>query len=88
MALCQILEFNGGGHSGKKVVKDILNCADIVERYPELGKKEVCLENLGQGNRFLLLVKWYKIIYFIDDSHIVVTDIFDVPQDPKKMKPE
>ncbi len=86
--LRQILEFNGGGLAGKKVVKEILNRADILERYPELGKKEIYLKNLGQGHRFLLLGRRYKIIYFIDDSLIVVTDIFDVRQDPEKMKPE
>ena len=84
--LRQIMDFNGG-RKEKKIVTDILDRADELENYPELGPEEDNLKSLGQGHRSLLVGTLYKIIYLIAKPFIVITDIFDVRQDPDKMKP-
>jgi len=86
-SLRQIFNFNGGGRKGKKVVTDILDRADELEAYPELGQEEENLKPLGQGHRSLLVGTLYKIIYLIAKPFIIITDIFDTRQDPDKMKP-
>jgi plasmid stabilization system protein ParE len=84
--LRQVQDFNGG-KKGKKVVNRILDRADELETYPELGPVEDRLKPLNQGHRSLLVGTLYKIVYLIVKPFIIITDIFDVRQDPDKMKP-
>lgn len=84
--LRQIMDFNGA-RIGKKIVTDILDRADELEKYPELGPEEDNLKPLGQRHRSLLVGTLYKIIYRIAKPFIIITDIFDVRQDPDSMKP-
>lgn len=85
--LRQIIDFNGGGKKAHKIARNILDRADELEGYPELGPEEDNLKHMGQGHRSLLVGTLYKIVYLITKPFIVITDIFDVRQDPDKMKP-
>jgi len=84
--LRQILDFNGG-RKGKRIVTDILDRADELEKYPELGPEEESLESLQEGHRSLLVGTLYKIVYLIAKPFIIITDIFDTRQNPNKIKP-
>lgn len=84
--LSQIKDFNKG-HKGKRIVTEILDRADELEKYPELGPEEDNLKILGQGHRSLLVGRQHKIIYLIVTPFIIITDIFDIRQHPEKMKP-
>lgn len=42
---------------------------------------------MKQGHRSLLVGTLYKIVYLIAAPVILITDVFDVRQDPEKMKP-
>ena len=44
--LRQIMDFNGG-RKGKKIATDILDRADELQNYPELGPEEDNLKHLG-----------------------------------------
>lgn len=83
--LRQVQDFNGG-EKGKKVVKSILDRADELEIYPELGPVEDNFKPLNQGHRSLLVGTLYKIVYLIVKPFIIITDIFDVRQNPDNMK--
>ena len=52
---------------------------------PYLGQRETRLRYLNKDHRRLIEGN-FKIIYFIKDDSIFITDIFDSRQDPKKMK--
>ena len=52
---------------------------------PYLGQRETRLQYLNKDHR-RLIEGYFKIIYFIKDDSIYITDIFDSRQDPKKMK--
>lgn len=80
------MDFNGGA-KGKKIANDILDRADELLEYPELGPEEENLKYMEQGHRSLLVGTLYKIVYLIAKPLIVITDIFDVRQDSDKMKP-
>lgn len=82
----QIIDFNGK-KKGHKIARDIFNRADELLQNPKLGPPESNLEELDQGHRSLLVGTLYKIVYLIKAPIIFVTDIFDVRQDPDKMKP-
>ena len=52
---------------------------------PYLGQQEAQLAHLKKNHR--RLVEWnFKIVYYVQDDLIYITDIFDTGQDPQKMK--
>lgn len=52
---------------------------------PHLGQREARLEHLQKDHRRLIEGN-FKIIYFIEQETVFITDIFDTRQNPKKMK--
>jgi len=72
---------------GNKVGTQIADRAEELEGHPELGPEEQNLVHHGKGHRSLLVGTLYKIVYLIVFPVILITDIFDVRQDPDKMKP-
>lgn len=72
---------------GKQVVRQIRDRAKELETNPELGPVERNLEELKQGHRSLLVGTIYKIVYLLAKPLIIITDIFDVRQDPDEMRP-
>ncbi len=77
----------GNAEKGRNISRAILEQAKKLESHPHLGPAEEHLKQLGQGHRYLLVDKLYKIIYLIIKPVIFITDIFDTRQDPEKMKP-
>ena len=72
----------------KKVIEiknQLLNKADSLSIYPEIGQREEYLEHLGRDHR-RLVEGYFKIIYRIDGNYVYITDFFDSRQDPEKMK--
>ena len=78
---------SGNSREGRKISHDILKKSKTLAEYPYLGQEEENFKKLGQGHRYLLVGKLYKIIYFIAKPFIYITDIFDTRQNPNKMKP-
>ena len=77
----------GSLKKGRKTVREILYRAGELEHNPELGPIEENLSHMKQGHRSLLVGTLYKIVYLIAAPVILITDVFDVRQDPEKMKP-
>ncbi len=71
----------------KKIKKDIFKAVKLLVRYPELGQIELYLEKLNEGYRYILSGN-YKVIYKIQDENIIISDVFDVRQNPTKMNDE
>ncbi len=67
-----------------KIKREILASVKLLVRYPELGQFELFLETLNEGYRYILSGN-YKVIYKIQDKNIVISDLFDVRQNPIKM---
>lgn len=67
-----------------KIRKQILDSTKKLIQNPESGQLESYLEKLNQQHRYIL-VSNYKIIYKIDNNHILINDVFDVRQNPIKM---
>ncbi len=70
-----------------KLRKDIGKKTKLLEQNPELGQAEEYLEELGQGHRYLIVAKLYKLIYLVAKPFIFITDIFDTRQNPDDMRP-
>ena len=63
----------------------ILDAADTLLLQPMQGQEEPFLAHLGQNHR-RLVIGHYKIIYRVIGEYIYKTDIFDLRQNPGKMK--
>jgi len=70
-----------------KLRKDIRKKAKLLSRNPEMGQEEEYLKELGQGHRYIIVAKLYKLIYLIAKPFIFITDIFDTRQNPDDMRP-
>ena len=70
----------------QRLVQKIIDATIILENNPKSGRKEDLLTNRSQEFRFLI-VKNYKIIYWIDYefSIINISMVFDTRQNPDKV---
>ena len=67
-----------------KIRKQILDSTKQLIKNPDSGQLEFYLERINLNHRYIL-IKNYKIIYRTIDNQIVISDIFDVRQNPIKM---
>jgi plasmid stabilization system protein ParE len=76
----------GNKRHGTRLRKSIVKQSRLLSKHPEMGPEEPNLKHLGQGHRFILVEKLYKVVYLIAKPIIFITDVFDTRQDPDKMK--
>jgi len=62
----------------------LLGTAKGLSKNPKIGQFEIYLDHLEEGHR-RVIVGQYKIIYYITEDKIIVSDFFDTRQDPNKM---
>jgi len=67
-----------------KITNSILAKTSILETH-SIGVKEQLLAQLKQEHRYIIEGN-YKIIYFIKDSTVYITHVFDTRQNPDKLK--
>ncbi len=85
-AILDYLEEQNVSHTVINRIRDkILEAANVLLVFPDIGSPEFELEHLGQNHR-RIVKDHYKIIYRLEGENIYVTDIFDTRQDPAKMK--
>lgn len=65
-------------------VLKIINRVEQLSTFPNSGQEEELLKPLNQNSRYLVEGN-YKIIYQFQDGIIIITDIFHVKQNPKKL---
>lgn len=70
-----------------KLKKDIKKKSELLSQNPELGQEEDYLKELGQGHRYVIVTKLYKLIYLVTAPFIFITDVFDTRQNPNDMHP-
>ncbi|MBW7867302.1 MAG: type II toxin-antitoxin system RelE/ParE family toxin [Brumimicrobium sp.] len=71
----------------KKIVNGIVNQTIELDKMPEMGQIEEILKDDEREFRYLVYTN-YKIVYFINKNakRIVIANVFDTRQDPKKLK--
>jgi len=78
-------KFNASVKVARKFVKKIVETTIILQNSPEIGRIEDLLKDRKIEYRFLV-VKNYKIIYWIKDNFIKIAAVFDTRQNPEKIK--
>ena len=69
----------------RKPVKEIVATTLLLQNRPKIGRKEDLLKYRKFEYRFIVVRK-YKIIYWIEDNYIKIATVFDVRQNPEKIK--
>ena len=69
----------------ERIADRVFDAIDRLRDHPGSGQYEPWLDILQMKHRRLVVGK-FKIVYRISNELIIVTDIFDARQDPKRMK--
>lgn len=71
----------------QKLINGIVDTTIGIEKQPEIGQVEICLNDRKQGFRYLVY-KNYKIVYWVNYEfrRIEIANLFDTRQDPEKIK--
>lgn len=69
----------------KKLFKEIKNLKNLLIDNPYIGSKEELLESLDGDFRRIVLQKHIKIIYFVKNDSIFLTDIWDTRRNPETL---
>lgn len=67
-----------------KYILRLINRVEQLIIFPNSGQEEELLKPLKQNSRYLVEGN-YKIIYQFQDDTIIITDVFHVKQNPKKL---
>jgi toxin ParE1/3/4 len=82
-----ILDFyieNANPKVAHRIRIQILSSTKQLSKYPESGQIEPHLVKLKKQYRYLIVGHW-KVLYRVDDKTILIADIFDVRQNPRKL---
>jgi plasmid stabilization system protein ParE len=67
-----------------KYVLKLINRVEQLIEFPNSGQEEILLKPLHQNSRYLIEGN-YKIIYLFQNDKIIITDVFHLKQNPKKL---
>jgi plasmid stabilization system protein ParE len=76
---------NANSKIAHKIRRQILGATKQLISHPESGQFEPHLLQLSKQYRYLVVGHW-KVIYRIDENQIVINDIFDARQNPRRLK--
>lgn len=68
-----------------EIIDQVFDRAESLRDFPLSGQVEPILSSRLREYR-RLTISYYKIIYFVEQEIVFITDIFDSRQDPKKMR--
>ena len=68
-----------------EIVEEVFKKAETLKNFPYSGQKETMLSNRKNLYR-RLVVRYFKIVYFIEGENVFVVAFFDTCQDPNKLK--
>jgi toxin ParE1/3/4 len=71
----------------QRIKSEILTATKPLKKHPESGQIELNLEKLKEEHRYILKGNC-KIIYKEIPEGLLITDVFDTRQDPKKISDE
>ena len=67
-----------------EIVRQVFEKAETLKTFPQSGQKETML--LHRKNQYRrLVIRYFKIVYFIEGENVHIVAIFDTRQDPKRL---
>ena len=87
--LAQVLEYHktqGNPKKGKRTVLEIIKHSIKLGKQPNLGSVQEEMSSATKTYRALVVNRYYKVIYRAENERILIVEIFDVRQDPSRIK--
>ena len=78
-------KFRASVNVARNIVKDIVSSTIRIQNSPKIGKTEDLLKKRDLEYRFIV-VRNYKIVYWLEGGYIKIATVFDTRQDPDKIK--
>ncbi len=75
----------GNPKKGKRTVQKLIKQIKKLVKHPELGVLTAQLSDTDEY-RVLVAISDYKVIYSIAEESVVIEEVFDVRQDPNRLK--
>ncbi|NCP85318.1 MAG: type II toxin-antitoxin system RelE/ParE family toxin [Bacteroidetes bacterium] len=73
--------------TANRIKSEILSSTKQLINYPFSGYEEPHLSHLGLNHRYIIQ-GYYKIIYLQIENGVLITDVFDIRQNPDSMNTE
>jgi toxin ParE1/3/4 len=74
-----------GFDQAQKIVQKLIIATKVLELQPEVGQIEQALLNRKEQVRYLVEGN-FKILYFLRNGMVIISDVFDTRQSPKSLK--
>lgn len=74
-----------GFEQAQKIVQKLIIATKVLELQPEVGQIEEALLNRKEQVRYLVEGN-FKILYFLRNGMVIISDVFDARQSPKRLK--
>lgn len=81
-SIYQFYADNNNKYFANRLYNQILDAADNLIHFPQMGPIEWDLSEKDEEYRSLLVQKYFKIIYFIEGEYIYIAAIWDCRQNP------
>lgn len=66
-----------------KIYNEILDAAESLADFPQMASIELDLSEVGEEYRSLIVRKYFKLIYFIEEESIFIAAVWDCRQNPQ-----
>lgn len=69
--------------TARKIINNIRASVERLMKFPEMAPLEPLLSDCNKPYRSLVATPVYKVVYYIEDSVIYISDVWDCRQSPK-----
>jgi len=76
-------QVNASTTVAESIISSIKHSTSNLATQPKLGRRYKLLSDMTNEIRYLIIGN-YKILYWIDESEIIISTVFDCRQDPEK----
>lgn len=69
-----------------KVYNNILDEIEILMSFPQIARQEESLKGLGVEFRSLVVLRRYKVVYFIEEGTVYIFMVWDCRRNPEEFR--
>jgi len=72
--------------TAKSIFNSIVDETQILVRFPLIGAAEPLLYDKPQTARSLLVLKKFKVVYYVSSEKVVITNVWDCRKNPERLQ--
>ena len=77
-----------GEDTGQRLLRETRHTSRLLAQHPRLGKPEPLLADRPQGYRSIVVGRFNKLIYYITDTAIYISAVWDTRRNPSALANE